>query len=50
MKLFMTEIATSHTGVGAVFFQEHEGGKQPLAYSKGINPTEKNINYSMNCN
>uniref|UniRef100_A0A3B1IT31 Gypsy retrotransposon integrase-like protein 1 n=1 Tax=Astyanax mexicanus TaxID=7994 RepID=A0A3B1IT31_ASTMX len=45
---FILEIDASHSGLGAVLSQEHEGGVRPVAYaSRGLRPPERNmVNYS----
>ena len=45
---FVLDIDASHSGLGAVLSQDHEGKKRPVAYaSRGLHPTERNMsNYS----
>ena len=45
---FILEIDASHSGLGAVLSQEHEGSVRPVAYaSRGLRPPERNmVNYS----
>lgn len=45
---FILEVDASHSGLGAVLSQEHEGRVRPIAYaSRGLRPTERNMsNYS----
>ena len=45
---FILDIDASHSGLGAVLSQEHDGIVRPVAYaSRGLRPTEQNMdNYS----
>lgn len=45
---FVVEIDASHSGLGVVLSQEHDGKLRPVAYaSRGLRPTERNMkNYS----
>ncbi|KAI4893876.1 hypothetical protein NFI96_029754, partial [Prochilodus magdalenae] len=47
-KPFILEIDASHSGLGAVLSQEHEGSVRPVAHaSRGLQPPERNmVNYS----
>lgn len=47
-RTFILEVDASHSGLGAVLSQEHEGKVRPIAYaSRSLRPTERNMsNYS----